>query len=237
MLPEETVNPGIHPQARHLENFSDEEKSIARRISTEWYITKSGNFWLGQSEQNSSKYRFLLMKPTSNYQEMFNLDREIIVIFSDYENFEPRTLDAIDRVLKQYQRLRIDKICSVIISKDVKVEEKVKDLLRSDEEAQIIVPISYKAFAESSTDSFFLRNKFKEHFYTRDLFSFQGPLKKELYFFGRTELIHRIVSRHESNENAGLFGLRKSGKTSVIFGVERALDAKESKAVLVDFRW
>jgi len=234
MLPQESVTPGIHPQAKSLENFSDEEKSIAKRISLEWYITKCGDFWLGQSEKNSSKYRFLLIKPTLNYQEMFNLDREIIVIFSDYENFEPRTLDAIDHVLKQNQRLRIDKICSVIISNDVKIEERVKDLLHSDEEAQIIVPISYKAFSESSTDSFFLRNKFKEHFYTRDLFSFQGPLKKELYFFGRTELIHRIVSRHESNENAGLFGLRKSGKTSVIFGVERALDAKDSKSILID---
>ncbi len=234
MLPKEEITPGIHPQARHFKNFNDDEKAIAKFIGTEWLITKCGDFWLGQSEQNSSKYRYLLIKPTSNYQEMFNLDREIVVIFSDYENFEPRSLDAIDHVLKQHQRLRIDKICSVIISNDVKVEEKVKDLLRSDEEAQIIVPISYKAFTEAVADSYFLRNKFKEHFYTRDLFSFQGPLKKELYFFGRTELIHRIVSRHESNENAGLFGLRKSGKTSVIFGVERALEVKESKAVLID---
>lgn len=234
MLPKETVNPGIHPQAKDFENFNPEEKVIAKQISNEWYITKSGDFWLGQSEQKSSKYRFLLIKPTSIYQEMFNLDREIIVIFSDYENFEPRTLDAIDSVLNKYQRLRIDKICSVIISKDIHIEEKVKDLLRSDEEAQIIVPISYDAFSNSASDSFFLRNKFKEHFYTRDLFSFQGPLKKELYFFGRTELIHRIVSRHESNENAGLFGLRKSGKTSVIFGVERALDTKDSKTILID---
>src|SRR5262245_54497870 len=122
----ETVTPGIHPQARNFENFSDVEATIAKRIGIEWYVTKCDDFWLGQSEQKSSKYRYILIKPTPVYQEMFNLDREIIVIFSDYENFEPRTLDAIDYVLKQNQRLRIDKICSVIISNDAKVEEKVK---------------------------------------------------------------------------------------------------------------
>ncbi|MFZ1627810.1 MAG: hypothetical protein WAV70_02670, partial [Anaerolineae bacterium] len=33
----------------------------------------------------NSTYRHFLIKPTENYQEMFNLEREIIVIFSPFE--------------------------------------------------------------------------------------------------------------------------------------------------------
>ena len=227
------VNPGIHPQVRHLTCFSLEENKILNKLGTEWYVTRGGEIWLGPSETHSSKYRYILLKPISMYQNMFNLDREIVAIFSSYENFEPRTLDAIDHVTKKFQQLRIEKVCSVIFSKNKQVEKKIRELL-NDEESQIIVPISYEEILGSVGDDYYLRNKFKDHFYSRDLFAFEGPLKKELYFFGRADLIHRIVNRHHSNENSGLFGLRRSGKTSVIYGIERALDTSGAKSALID---
>lgn len=229
-----SVDAGIHPQVRRISAFTDEEQQILRKFGTEWYVTKGGEIWLGPSEEKSSKYRYLLIKPTPMYQNMFNIDRELIVLFSPYENFEPRTLDAIDKIQKDFQQLRLEKICSVLVSKDLDIEAKIRDLLKSDEESQIIVPISYGEVMANANDDYFLRNKFRNHFYSRDLFAFEGPLKKDLYFFGRTDLVHRIVNRFQTNENSGLFGLRKSGKTSVIFGIERALHAQGSASVVID---
>jgi hypothetical protein len=66
------------------------------------------------------------------------------------------------------------------------------------------------------------------------LFAFESPLKKDLYFFGRNDLVLKLVNRHKSNENTALFGLRKTGKTSVIFGVKRVLESLGQNAVIID---
>ena len=164
---------------------------------------------------------------------MFNLEREIIVIFSPFGRFEPRTLDAIDYVSQKHQALRLEKICSIVISKDDNIEDKLQELLKNEKESQIVIPFSYTELINTN-DPFFIRNRFKKYFYSRDLFAFESPLKKDLYFFGRNGIINEIVNRHKSNENSGLFGLRKTGKTSLIFGVQRTLSKVDEKSVFID---
>ena len=83
-------------------------------------------------------------------------------------------------------------------------------------------------------DSEHIVNQMRRCFYSRDLFGIQDPLKKELYFFGRRNIIQELVNKHKNNENAGIFGLRKTGKTSIIYGVKRTLDRKKSYTLLVD---
>ena len=227
----EEIRPGVHPDVK-LDQFLPDERNIISVLAREWFVTRPGEVTVGVGDR-ASRYRYALIKPTPVYQDMFNLDREIVVILSAYERFEPRTFDAIERVMAQFPRLRLEKLCSVVISRDTGVTEKVRDLLKKDDESQIVVPFAYDELL-GKTDDYFIRNRFREHFYTRDLFAFQGPLRRDRYFFGRTDLIHRIVNRHASNENSGLFGLRRSGKTSVIYGVQRALDATGAKSVYID---
>lgn len=225
-----SVNPGIHPDT-NLGHFSGEEKElILKCFSTEFYVTNSGGVvTLGKT----SRYKYFLLKFTDVYREQFGIEREIVVLFSDYPEFQPRTLDAFEQVYKLHQELRIEKICSFLISKDLRIEEKIRSLLSNSSESQVIVPFSYNDIKNIS-DSFFFRNRIREHFYSRDLFSFESALKKDIYFFGRTELVHNIVSRHKNSENSGLFGLRKIGKTSIIFAVQRVLKAEGEKSVYLD---
>jgi hypothetical protein len=224
-----TINPGINPNTE-LAHFTQEEQEIIKRFATEWYVTSSGNpVKLGAT----STYKYFLIKPISVYQELFNIEREIVVIFSNYDTFEPRTLDAFDYVVDRYQELRIEKVCSVLVSKDVNIASKIRDLLKSAPEYQIVVPFYFGELLDIK-DDYFVRNRFRENFYSRDLFAFQSPLKKDLYFFGRTDLVHKIVNRHRSSENSGLFGLRKTGKTSIIFGIRRVIGAHNGISVFID---
>lgn len=223
------TTPGIHPSVR-FDHFSHEEEIIIKNLSKEWYITNSGSVLkLGKT----SNYKYFLMRPISLYTEMFNIDRDIVVAFSDYETFQSRSLDAFDTVPSLFPKLRIEKICGVLISRDQGIETKLKDLLKNEQETLVVVPFSYNELL-TSTDNFFLRNRFKSHFYTRDLFAFESPLKKELFFFGRHDLIHDLVNRHLSSENSGLFGLRKTGKTSVVFGIQRTLSKTDTFTVIID---
>lgn len=224
------IRPGFNPAVR-LDHFAPEERTILERISKDWYVTNAG------TEINlspTSIYRYALIKPTDVFQEMFNLDREMVAVFSPYEHFEPRTLDAIAAATSRHQALRIERICSVLISKDPNIEAKLRDLLKNDQEAQIVIPFTYSELCESISDPFFFRNRFIRHFYARDLFASESPLKKDIYFFGRTDLVHSLINRHRTHQVSGLFGLRKTGKTSVIFGVQRALQKVDGISTFID---
>jgi hypothetical protein len=226
---ENSATPGFHRMFR-MDGFDKDEQSILKRLSKEWYLTNSGeSFNLGAT----SKYHFFLMKPTLIFSEMFNIDREIICVFSPYENFEPRTLDAFEYAANKVSNLRHENVCKILISKDNQVEEKISSLLKVDPEQPIVIPFRYSELLQQF-DDFFIRNRFRKHFYSRDLFSFLSPLKKDLYFFGRSELIQDIVNRHRSGEHTALFGLRKSGKTSIVFAIERFMTTHGGLTLSID---
>jgi hypothetical protein len=222
------TNPGIH-KTFVIERFPLREREILRRLSGWWYLTNSGDdVVLGAN----AKMSYFLMKPNTSFAEGFNLDREIITVFSDYRNFEPRTLDAFDVAATRYQNLRVETICRIVVSGDPEVEAKLQDLLKSDPESPIVVPFTYEEL--ESCDEDFIKNRFRKHFYSRDLFGFLSPLKRDLYFFGRSDLILEHINRHASGEHSGLFGLRKSGKTSIIYAIERRLKSIGSQFVSLD---
>ena len=226
---EEQTFPGINRNVK-LSHFSIEEQEIIRRLSQQWYVTNGGGeIKLGPT----STYRFFLIKPTPIFQEAFNLEREIIVVLSPYDRFEPRTLDAFDVVKKIHQELRLERICTVLVSRDPDIEERITTLLKNDQELQVIVPFTYSELL-TKDDIYFASNRFRKYFYSRDLFDFQSPLKKELYFFGMRTLVQTLLNKHQSNENTSLFGLRKSGKTSLIFGVERSLERSNVLSTRID---
>lgn len=224
---ESTFRPGIK-QSSEFEIFNNDEKKIIEYLASEdWYLTRADSIQMAKST-----YRVVLMKPSPRIKNLFNFHREIVVAFSDYDSFEPRSIDAIEYM--DIQELRLEEICSIIISKDDAVEQKLNKILKTNEEARVIVPFSYQELLENLLDREYVVNKLRKNFYSRDLFGIQDALKKDLYFFGRRDLIHTLINRHLSGENSGIFGLRKTGKTSILYSIERALDRKTSGSVLID---
>jgi hypothetical protein len=222
------TNPGMHRQFE-LHRFGKEEHAILKKLAHEWYLTNSGS----HIKLAASEYDYFLIKPTATFSEMFNIDREIIAVFSSYPRFEPRTLDVFAAAQESLPELRTESVCRVLISKDQNVESIIESLLKTDPEQPIVIPFTYDELSGSYND-FFIRNRFRKHFYTRDLFSFFSPLRRDLYFFGRSELIQDIVNRHRSGEHTGLFGLRKSGKTSIIYAIERSLYSRGEQFISLD---
>jgi len=219
---------GIHPDLNLSDFLVSEQKIINSFLSKEWLITRSGNQKFGKGY-----YRYIIAKPPKVYTDLFNLVREFIILFSPFDEFQPRTLNAIDKIQQSFKGLRIEKVCSVVISKSPKIEQELSKLLLSDPEVQIVVPFSYDEFKNKTTNDF-IKNRFKDYFFSRDLFAFQSELKKDLYFFGRNEIVHKLVTKHKSNENSGLFGLRKTGKTSIIHGVRRVLSSEDTLSVIIN---
>ena len=223
------TTPGFHPMFS-LERFSEEIREILKVLSTEFFLTNNGaQLSLGYN----SEYEYIVVEPTLGYEDLFNLNKEIVIVFSSYTSLQPRTLDVFEKVSKRFSALRLEKICGVLVSKDPDIENSLLNLTKSEPESQIIIPFRYSEL-KSDLDKYFIKNRFRKHFYSRDLFAFESPLRKDLYFFGRNDLIQTIINRYKSGENSGLFGLRKTGKTSVIYGIERSLNKENITPVVID---
>ena len=219
--------PGINYNAE-IQDFTRDEIQIIEVLSKrDWYVTRAERIKIA-----NSYYKVILIKPSPAISNSFNLHREVVVAFSPYQEFEPRSIDAIEYL--NIQELRLEEICSILISNDDDVEKKVNTILKTNEEARVIIPFSYSEILKNKDDSEFFVNKLRTKFYSRDLFGIQDPLKKDLYFFGRRDLIYNLINRHLNSENSGIFGLRKTGKTSILYSIERALDRKQSISIFID---
>lgn len=222
------IKPGFHREF-DISRFKENERIILNNLSTFCYLSYSGS----EINIGKSSYNYILLKPSDKFSEMFNINREIICLFSTYQNFEPRTLETYDKIIDDLAKFRVENICFILISKDVNIDEKINNLIESEPEHPIVIPFNYIDLSKKISESDF-ENKFRQKFYTRDLFSFSSPLKKDTYFFGRNTLVNEIVNKHKSFEHSGLFGLRKSGKTSIIYAVQRRFEIENINYLFID---
>lgn len=228
MIGVSNVFAGMNPKAK-LATFPQDEQTIVENLSKEFYITTGAKtLRIGKSE-----YRYFFLKLPDDKASAFGVRDEIIVLLSPFENFEPRTLDAIEKIQDQNLGFRLDKICAFVISKDNSFLSILDRTIRSHKESRLVTPFTYNELS-SSQDSFFYRQRIKQYFFERNLFDFDSPLRKDLYFFGREDICQSIIDKHQSGQNSSLFGLRRSGKTSILLSVCRRIIAQGECAILLD---
>ena len=214
------VKPGINPKII-LDSFNEDEKLIIEKLSETFYITNGGN----EFQLASSTYRYCLAKPTEYFENMFHLNRELIVVFSDYIEFEPRSLDAAAAVIKMIgSKLRLERGCHILISGDSSIETKIRALFKDTNLNSIIVPFSYYEFIHKQITDVKIKERFKKHLFDVDLFYESRPIENDIFFFGRRDFAHDIANKCKNNSHCGVFGLRRSGKTSLLFAVRRLLE-------------
>jgi len=226
------IKPGIH---RHIDLQRDfnglrlgrSEKHIIWQLKQLWYIT-----FVKVVTFKGSTYSYALLKPTEKISNAFRIEKEVLVLIQRYDNFEGRTLDFVDKLMFEYQN-RLDKLAFIFISQDTQVKEKIRELTIREPESRIIIPHTYDDFFEDDCQET-LWHSLKSNLYGRDLFSFESPLQNETYFFGRKDIVPFLYDKYKSGENSGLFGLRKIGKTSVLYALLRNLHFRNELGVFID---
>lgn len=225
---ERKITPGLHPNIDlNTAGFFRSEKHLVWQLKQLWFITfaKYQNF-------KGSDYSYIFVRPTQKIQEAFRLEREILVLFTRYDSFDSRTLDYVDKLMFEFHN-RLDKLCFLLISNDKNIQAKIRDLTLREPETRIIIPYHYDEFFNDNAQDI-IWDRLKEQFYGRDLYSFESPLQNDTYFFGRNEFVHFFYDKYRTGENSGLFGLRKIGKTSVLYALERQLMARDEFSIYID---
>lgn len=221
------TNPGVNSSFQMV-TFTLAERQAIMRLSRHFYITRAAD----SIQVGNSSYRAFLMRPTEAVSTVLNVEREIVVLSSDYETFESRTLRAIDMVCDQFDDVRVDRSLRFLISRDKNIESSIRHYLSQDPEYPIVIPFHFDDFHAPNED--FIFNAVRKNYLIRDLFGYQSPLKHEYFFFGRQKLVENVIDLHKSGQNSGLFGLRKSGKTSTIYAIQRRAKATGCRTILID---
>ncbi|XUM22962.1 hypothetical protein ACRAVF_05755 [Bradyrhizobium oligotrophicum S58] len=111
--------------------------------------------------------------------------------------------------------------------------EVIKDLAGQSKD-WVIVRFSATELKEKGDRDFLIRSRMSETIGRFDLFGMSSPIKHDKYFYGRDAIVQELSQRAiVRKEHSGLFGLRKSGKTSVLFAIQRRL-AEKAIAEYVD---
>ena len=195
---------GIHTST-NFNNYPKISQDAITAISKKFYVTRSFDI----EQIGNSKYWGLLARPSDDFAVQLNADRELLFVFSIYETFEIRTLEAFDAFYQLLEQNRVDRSIRFLISFDPKVEEKVKHYLNQNPEYPIIIPIHLKNI---DVDGNNILDSIRKNYLLRDLFAYQNALKEETFFFGRQSVVNEILDLAKSGQSSSLFGLRKSGK-------------------------
>ena len=182
---------------------------------------------------NTIIYVFLL-KPEQFISDAFGIDKEIMMIFSDYDRIEPRALQAADMLFDVFPfKNRVDSLIFFVVLKDKSILENAGIISFGENRSRAIIPFIYDDLIANRGSNWFVRNVLRKYCYDVDLFGYTLPLRDETSFFGRQQIISRYIDAIKRCENRGIFGIRKTGKTSLLFKIDRII--REQKLGFVFF--
>ncbi|MFA4860918.1 AAA-like domain-containing protein [Methanoregula sp.] len=210
----------IHSEVReqHLTHYPKEE-NLLKPFLDGFDIT-----WGKKRKWGTSEYSVYFLKPANYIQEEYGFSREIMLVYSEYKNLEPRTIQAIEQFIKDMPAAgRVENLTYFLVSECDQTEKWVNDYLSGNPESRIIVPFYSNELQNAKGDAYFVRNILNNNLYGRDLFDYLLPLVTDNYFFGRKDIVASIYDGVNKNENKALFGLRKTGKTSILFKISRQI--------------
>lgn len=207
------TTPGFHKNTNFIQYPRQIQEAI-RSIGRNFYVTRSFN----AERIGNSEYWGLVARPSDDFSIHLNTDREVLFVFSKYDTFEIRTLEAFDLFYDQLEQKRIDRGIRFLVSGDNRVEGVVQKYLQQNPEYPIIIPINYHNVREFNQE---ILESIRKNYLIRDLFGYQNPLQEETFFFGRQEQVNTVLDLAKSGQSSSMFGLRKSGKTSSIYAIMR----------------
>lgn len=163
------------------------------------------------------------IRPKRFISEMFGFEKEILLIFHPYSTLQARILHIAGQILSEAPAQgRVEPLLFVLVSRTKDVEQSVNKLLADNSALRLIIPFEFNEAQAPAAD---IAYRFQKYLFSRDLFDFAQPIKSDVYYFGRQSFTLAILDSIKRGDNIGLFGLRKAGKTSLVFRVKRIIES------------
>ncbi|MFF0989557.1 translation initiation factor IF-2 N-terminal domain-containing protein [Kocuria nitroreducens] len=154
----------------------------------------------------------------------FGFTREVALFYSPHRDLQARTFAAAEKEVSRSYRLVTPDIF-FMWSPDQRLTMKLRDWSRP---SKLAIPLSINGEDELS-----LITLLRDYIYARDLFNITTPVHGA-NFFGRRTLLQSLREDVLNKRVTGLFGLRKSGKTSILMQLMEELEEDGVVTILMD---
>lgn len=225
-------------QTEHLKVHSGEYE-VLQKLKRILYITYVGHHEMGH---NSAIFPFCLIGTTEFLKTFLHGKYEFLLVFSHFEDcsWQQNTLKAATFIRKRKEiaerRPLVNFYILISNARNLKIEI---DKMKGGTEAAII-PFSFEEIlncnSKEQLEDLFI-NRFGEYLFENNMLGEENPIEDEQLLFGdRGKIADSIVQRCKEGKHSGIFGLRRSGKSSVLRAVTRRLDYSETKYIVIEAR-
>jgi Protein kinase domain/AAA-like domain len=163
---------------------------------------------------------------SSQLRTLFGTAREVLVWVVEAPTFQARTVMQAQEILER-ERPRLCEDFAIIFTPDPNTERNV---------AETAANLTTYYIGFSTRDIRELRSSFLQslqiRLYSADLYNVSTAIRSADDFFGRKGLISELVAElRQGSRHLGIFGLRKMGKTSLLYRIISTLRNTESAYV------
>lgn len=167
----------------------------------------------------------VLVRFSGAIESAFGFTREAMILYTPYQDLQVRTFQAARREMAALRR-PITPDIFFIWAPDSRLRTKLDDWSQP---ANLAIPLDLADDDEPIAFVTLLR----DYIYSRDLFYETTPVSGAR-FFGRKTLLQSLRDDVHNQRVAGIFGLRKAGKTSILVQLREYLEAEGIVTVLLD---
>lgn len=176
-------------------------------------------------DKNFEECGVALVRFSGAIEEAFGFTREVMIFLTPHRDLQIRTYQAAVRELRTLRR-EVTPDLIFISSPDPRVRTKLEDWSTAAVQA---IPLE----SDEDLTALQLISHIRDYVFTRNLFYETGPVSGDR-FFGRREILQSLRDDILHGRVAGLFGLRKAGKTSVLMQLASDLEGRSIVSVFMD---
>lgn len=180
--------------------------------------------WARRRRAYNTELSVFFLRPEPFMSQMFGFEHEVALFIAEYPTLEARTMQAVDILIGgDPARGRVEQGIFFLLSPAEDGRQWVSDYTLRNPQARIPVVFKISELLSQGTDTWLVRNILRDQLFCRDLFDYKLPLDNDLFFFGRDQIVADHIDAIRRSQNRGLFGLRKTGKTSILYKIKRQM--------------
>lgn len=211
----------------HLYKYPREE-SILKPFLEGFDVT-----WARHRKAYNTEVSMYFLKPETFISQMFGFEQELMLCIADYPTIEARTMQAVDTLITEDPaRGRVEQSFFLLASPSNEGKQWVADYTSRNPQARTPIVFNTAELTSKPNDAWLVRNIIRGQLFSRDLFDYKLPLDSDLFFFGRVAVVGDHLDAIKRSQNRGLFGLRKTGKTSILYKLQRMMANEQLGAFL-----
>ena len=213
------------------------EMEVLNKLSELLYISYVSAHDMG----HNSVFPFCLIGNTSVLKQYIRGKYEFILVFSHFDScdWQQNTIKAAQaiRLRREIAERRPLVNFYILVSNARNLTDEI-DKMKGGTSAAII-PLSFSEILSADKDTLqdLLLSRFEEYYFENNMLGEEKSIEEDTLLFGdRGKIADAVVQRCIDGNHSGIFGLRRSGKSSVLRAVERRLDYNQIKYATIESR-